>query len=150
MRLKLLVFLGIFIGQDYKIVASDQLGVELPYVSIDIVYSYKDNVEGKENPRWYLINVLPDDVCGECFIPGSINIPTHKLQKKLSNSKKWPRDRKIILYCAGGGCPLSKYAYEIVTNLGFKDVQILEGGIVEWIKNKLPIEGACLFEYLKA
>lgn len=125
------------------------LAEDINYISIDTVYAHKERVEGSVDPRWYLINVLPDGISGECFIPGSISIPTHKLEKKLSNPKKWPRSRKIILYCAGADCPLSRYAYEIVKKLGFDDVQVLEGGIVEWIQNKLPVQGACLFEYLK-
>jgi rhodanese-related sulfurtransferase len=144
----------IFQMQSCFILAIDQRNQEsfldLSYISSDAILAYQDNIQGKRQPRWYLINVLPNEFCSECSIPGSINIPTHKLEKKLANSKKWPRDRKIVVYCAGGDCPLSKYAYEILKKLGFVDVQILAGGIIEWVADKLLVHGHCAFSYLKA
>ena len=76
-----------------------------------------------------LINVLPRYICSNCIIPDSVNIPVHTLDKKLKNNHKWPRDSKVVVYCAGGSCTLSKYAYEIFKNNGFNDVMVLEEGL---------------------
>ena len=42
----------------------------------------------------YVINVLPKAICADCKIPGTINIPFHKLNKK---AQKWPKNREIII-----------------------------------------------------
>lgn len=97
---------------------------------------------------WYLINVLPHDIHIDCAIPGSINIPTHKLAKKLASDKKWPRSRTIVIYCAGLDCPLSKYAYQTLKGLGFVDVTVLEGGIRQWTKSMQELQGVCKSGYL--
>lgn len=148
MRLKILILLSVCSVSFLSVLALDQSLMDLSYVHPDILVAHNDYIQGAKDPRWYLINVLSDDLCRECTIPGSINIPVHKLHKKLSNSKKWPLSRKIILYCAGGDCPLSRYAYEIVKKLGFVDVHVLAGGLAGWVANKLPVQGSCLFKYL--
>lgn len=154
MQLKLFMIFIICQVQSFWILAVDHRShgsfFDSSYISSDVVLAYQDNIHGKKLPRWYLINVLPSDCCSECSISGSINIPVHKLEKKLANAKKWPRDRKIVVYCAGGDCPLSKYAYQILTKLGFVDVQILAGGITEWVADKMLVDGPCAFNYLKA
>ncbi len=154
MQLKLIMIFIICQVQSFFILAVDrriqESLVDSSYISSDVILAYQDNIHGKKLPRWYLINVLPTDFCSECSIPGSINIPVHKLEKKLANAKKWPRGRKIVVYCAGGDCPLSKYAYQIIKKLGFVDVQILAGGIIEWVADKMLVNGPCAFNYLKA
>ncbi len=120
------------------------------YITCQEVAENMSYLSPKNSNRWYLINVLPRYICSECTIADSINIPVHILDKKLSNEQKWPRGRKIILYCAGGNSPLSKYAYEIVQKLGFDDVQVLEGGIAAWKEDGYPVTGKCLSRYLNA
>lgn len=124
--------------------------VSMPYVTCQELARNMDYLSGKDGLRWYLINVLPRSIGADCTIPGSINIPVHLLDKKLKNSQKWPRDRKIIICCAGGMSPLSRYAYEIIKNLGFNDVQVLEGGVSAWKKYGYPVVGKCQAGYLNA
>jgi rhodanese-related sulfurtransferase len=118
------------------------------YITCQEVAENMSYLSAKNENRWYLINVLPRYICSECSITDSINIPVHILDKKLNNKQKWPRSRKIILYCAGGNSPLSRYAYEIVKKLGFDDIQILNGGIAAWKQNGYPVTGKCLSSYL--
>lgn len=120
----------------------------IPTVSWHDIAENMDFVQGKQRPRWYVVNVLPRDICIDCCIPGSINIPTHQLNSKNSKLKRWPRSAKIIIYCAGGDCPLSKYAYQALHALGFTDVAILDGGMRLWKKNLLPTVGRCKSGYL--
>jgi len=99
-----------------------------------------------------ILNVLSPKIFSDCYIPRSINIPVHCLLKPAHRLYKkvqaWPRDRKIVVYCAGGDCPLSYHAYEYLKKLNFQDVKILEGGIRSWKKDGLPTIGSCRAGYL--
>ena len=140
------LFVGFFlISTAYTISA-----VSISYVTCQELARNMDYLSGKDGFRWYLINVLPRYICAECTIPGSINIPVHLLDKKLKSSQKWPRDRKIIVCCVGGVSPLSRYAYEIIKNLGFDDVHILEGGMSAWKNYGYSVIGKCRAGYLGA
>lgn len=94
----------------------------------------------------YVINVLPKAMCVDCKIPGTINIPFHKLSKKAQN---WPKNREIIIHCAGMDCPLGRYACELLHNMGFKNIALFDGGIRTWKRHNLPTTGRCKAGYLK-
>ena len=94
----------------------------------------------------YVINVLPKKICADCNIAGTINIPFHQLAKKVIN---WPKDRKIVVHCAGQQCPLGRHAYHQLRELGFVNVRLFEGGLRVWKSNNLPTKGACRAGYLK-
>lgn len=117
------------------------------YITCKEVEDCMSQASGKALPEWYLINVLPRYVCTDCMIPGSSNIPIHLLEKKLKNDQKWPRSRKIIVYCAGGNCQLGQYAYDILKHLGFGDIHILKGGIAAWKSQGYPVSGKCTLGY---
>ena len=47
----------------------------------------------------------------------------------------------FVIYCSGEGCSLSEdLAFYMFDLLGFKKILVYEGGIAEWINNKLPIK----------
>lgn len=94
----------------------------------------------------YVINVLPKAICDDCKIPGTINIPFHKLEKK---ARKWPKNREIIIHCAGLDCPLGRYACELLQSMGFSCIRLFEGGIRTWKSQNLPTTGRCRAGYLK-
>lgn len=119
------------------------------YISCQKVAKHINYSSGKQDDRWYLINVAPSYICSECTIPGSINIPAHILDKMLKNHKKWSRSRKIIVCGTSDNCSLAQYAYEIIKKLGFDDVLILQGGIAAWKKDGYPIIGSCNSAYLE-
>lgn len=94
----------------------------------------------------YVINVLPRNVCADCKIPGTLNIPFHKLPNKIRN---WPKNRKIVVYCAGLQCPLGRYAYHYLLNHGFVNVRLYAGGMREWKGQNFTTLGPCKAGYLK-
>lgn len=94
----------------------------------------------------YVINVLPKDICKDCQIPGTLNIPFDKLAKKVQS---WPKNREIVIHCAGDPCPLGRHAYELLVSQGFKNVQLFDGGLRSWKREKLPTQGRCRAGYLK-
>lgn len=126
---------------------SDNLAASInncPTVSCEYLMQNMGQVLAKK-PSLYVINVLPKTVYKDCLIPGSINIPTHTIKKRMNS---WPRDEKIIIYCAGNDCPLSRYAYQILEQMGFLQVFVLEGGLRLWRKKSLAVQGVCQHGYL--
>jgi len=141
----------VFFSVNFIIFHLNGLDSSITYITNKELIQEMDHVSGKKAPKWYLINVLPRYVSTDCMIVGSINIPVHVLEKRLKNSQKWPRDRKIIFYCQGKNPTnsyLSKSAYEITKKLGFTDVQVLEGGLSAWKNNEYPVTGQCKLGHL--
>lgn len=139
-------FLGMFLISATLFIVGEST---IRYITCQEVAQNMTYLSAENSDRWYLINVLPRYICSECTILDSINIPVHTLDKRLKNNEKWPRSRKIIIYSAGGNCPLSSYAYEIIKKLGFDDVQVLEGGIAAWKNDGYPVIGKCLSRYFE-
>jgi rhodanese-related sulfurtransferase len=80
----------------------------------------------------YFIHVLSSIEYKIQHIPGSINIPVDSVR----HSDKMPANKsaKIIFYCNGMGCPYSKRASIIASELGYTQIYWFRGGILEWRK----------------
>jgi len=99
-----------------------------------------------KNQNLLVINVLSPSICSDCHIPGSMNVPLNTLKKK---SQDWRKDANIVLHCASLHCPLSRYAYEILSKLGFTRVRVFDGGLQEWTAKKFPRAGRYRAGYLR-
>jgi glyoxylase-like metal-dependent hydrolase (beta-lactamase superfamily II)/rhodanese-related sulfurtransferase len=60
-------------------------------------------------------------------IPGSVNLPLMQLRSRLH---ELPRDRQIVVFCAGGY--RSSIAASLLEREGFNDVSEIAGGIAAW------------------
>ena len=80
------------------------------------------------------------------YIPGAVLSPRGLLEFEIhglvertaTNDEVAPQDREIVLYCGTGG--RSALAAETLTNMGYKNVQSMDGGIVAWAASRLPID----------
>jgi len=68
------------------------------------------------------------------YIAGSVSIPLNYLAENL---EKLPRDRSLLVYCAGGY--RSSIAASLLQRNGFDRVGEIAGGIVSWEAAKLPV-----------
>ena len=68
-------------------------------------------------------------------IPGSVNIPLNHLTERLN---ELPRDRTLLLYCAGGY--RSSVASSLLEQQGFTRLEELAGGITAWETAGLNLE----------
>lgn len=73
-------------------------------------------------------------------IPGAINIPEYKFSPDELNLKLLYKNDKIIVYCEGDQCEVSKRLAMELKKLGYKKVWIYLGGMKEWWEYKFPIE----------
>jgi glyoxylase-like metal-dependent hydrolase (beta-lactamase superfamily II)/rhodanese-related sulfurtransferase len=70
-------------------------------------------------------------------IGGSVGIPLNRL---MENLKMLPRNRPLLVYCAGGY--RSSIAASLLQGSGFDSVSEIAGGIAAWEAAKLPVQSA--------
>lgn len=68
-------------------------------------------------------------------ISGAVNIPSDVIQGKLD---RLDRNRPVILVDGMGSS--SRTCARLLRGIGFKEVFVLEGGLVSWTKENLPLE----------
>ncbi len=68
-------------------------------------------------------------------IAGSLSVPLNHLVENLA---KIPRDRALLVYCAGGY--RSSIAASLLQRGGFNQVSEIAGGMVSWETAKLPVQ----------
>jgi hydroxyacylglutathione hydrolase len=71
------------------------------------------------------------------FIAGSLNVPLNHL---VENIGMLPKDRALVLYCAGGY--RSSIAASLLQKNGFDRVSEIAGGLAGWEAAKLPVQSA--------
>lgn len=98
-----------------------------------------------QNPNLLVINVLSQNWYNDCHIPGSINIPLPEFIYKVGS---FDRNQEIVVYCALDACDASEKAYILLHCMGFTSVLDYIGGIKEWFKLGLPVNGPCQASYL--
>ena len=97
-------------------------------------------------PSTLLIDIREPEEFIRGHIPGAVLSPRgllefeiHPLvQRTATDSSVAPEDRQIVLYCGTGG--RSALAAETLTNMGYRDVTSMDGGIVAWSAAGLPID----------
>ena len=76
---------------------------------------------------------------GDGHIPGAINIPEYKFTPEEPNLDQLKKNEKIIIYCEGDDCDVSKRLAEEMQKLGFSNIFVYVGGWREWSSNNYPI-----------
>ena len=71
------------------------------------------------------------------YILGSLGVPLNHLKENL---EKLPKDRPLLVYCAGGY--RSSIAASLLQSSGFRRVDEIAGGIAAWEAANLPIQSA--------
>lgn len=73
------------------------------------------------------------------YIAGSVSVPLNHLAENL---EKLPKDRPLLVYCAGGY--RSSIAASLLQRGGFDHVSEIAGGMAGWEAAKLPVQTAQL------
>ena len=70
-------------------------------------------------------------------IPGAINFPW---ATQIKGPVNLPRDKVLILYCACDHEEDSTHvAKQLVTNFGYKNIKLLDGGWLRWMELGYPV-----------
>ncbi len=71
-------------------------------------------------------------------LPGAHSLPLKQLQKSF---QKIPRTGRVVLYCSCPGGNIDEgYSYQLLRELGYRNVSVLEGGFAEWTRLGYPVE----------
>ncbi|RKZ86422.1 MAG: rhodanese-like domain-containing protein [Gammaproteobacteria bacterium] len=70
-------------------------------------------------------------------IPGATLIPLSDLKSRMGELEQY-KDKQLIMQCAVGG--RSSKAVEVLQEAGFSNVSNMNGGLVAWEKEGLPLE----------
>src|SRR5206468_13122462 len=90
--------------------------------------SRKDLISRLRDGLVTVLDVRPEDEFALGHLPGALNIPLGKLEKRLS---ELPTGREVIAYCRGAYCVLSFEAVAALRARGYR-VRRLEDGYPEW------------------
>lgn len=100
---------------------------EFKEISVDEAYKIFTSTED-----YLFIDVRSRESYDESHVEGAISIPVSEIKDNLN---KIPKDKIIIVYCAGTGCDISSTAAEVLVQNGFTQVYKMGGlGIHEWIE----------------
>ncbi len=94
------------------------------------------------------LNPLNDQNYSEAHIPGSKHVQVNLVSREdferrvaeIIPDKKQP----VVVYCWGIECPTSGIAGEKLKEMGYEDVREYKGGVTEWHRLGLPLEGTDL------
>lgn len=76
-------------------------------------------------------------------IQGSLSLPLVDIDSELGPFlEEIEKDRVIVVYCSGFGCPDSFDLAVLLIEAGYADVRVFEGGYPEWRDAGLPIDEA--------
>lgn len=97
-------------------------------------------------PKTLLIDIREQAEFLRGHIPGAVLSPRGLLEFEIhalvertaAASGVAPEEREIVLYCGTGG--RSALAAETLTNMGYRNVQSMDGGIVAWNAAGLPVD----------
>lgn len=71
-------------------------------------------------------------------LPGALSIPLKELS---AQHEKVPRAGRVVLYCT---CPPGNieegYSYQLLRDMGYRNISVLQGGISEWRRLGYPVE----------
>jgi rhodanese-related sulfurtransferase len=82
-----------------------------------------------------VIDVREPDEFARGTIPGAYTIPRGVLEMQVDG--RLPREATVVLYCGGGA--RSALACKSLAEMGYGNVENLEGGWTAWVNSGLPI-----------
>jgi rhodanese-related sulfurtransferase len=88
-----------------------------------------------------LVMALHDWGFDRKHIPGSLPVDIFHMGEALETLQ--PED-EIVIYCTGGPCPASRFAYKWLHARGFRHLRRYAGGLAEWEDAGYPLEGTAV------
>jgi len=85
-----------------------------------------------------LVDTQPEEAFAEGHVPGAINYPW---VPQVKPPVPLPRNKMLVLYCPCQHDEDSIDMYKKLTEFGYLNTKILEGGWYKWVALKYPVEG---------
>lgn len=90
-----------------------------------------------------VIDARPQQQYREGHIPGSINVPTPQADQPMDLDKVYEYaslEDEVIVYCGGDSCEDSGAVYDLLKQVGFKNLRLYLAGWHDWLKAGLQVE----------
>lgn len=101
-----------------------------------------DDVRQVMDSGGLLVDARGPELFAMGHIAGAVSLPLVEIDAVLPGFlREVDRDRTIIAYCSGFGCPDSFDLGMLLIEAGYKDVRVFEGGYPEWRDAGLPVKG---------
>jgi rhodanese-related sulfurtransferase len=89
-----------------------------------------------------LVDARSPELYATGHIEGAVSLPLVEIDTGLPKFlEHLAKDRSIITYCSGFGCPDSFDLGVLLIEAGCRDVRVFEGGFPEWRDAGLPVAG---------
>ena len=80
-----------------------------------------------------IIDARSPELYAAGHIPGAISLPLAELDEHMASFfTNVAKDRVLVIYCSGYGCPDSFDLGVLLIEAGYADVRVFEGGFPEW------------------
>lgn len=86
----------------------------------------------------FVIDVREQNEFDQCHIEGTVLVPLSQLPAKISEIKI-PTDKKLIFHCRTHMRSIDAISYLKQNILKNRESFYLEGGILAWVENGLPV-----------
>ncbi len=131
---RLLACAGILVAASLLALSQDEgASSDFPRVKAE---ELKKMIENKA-PDILVVSNDPQESFDESHIPGAVSLPWAAQLKMPVNL---PRNKTLILYCA---CAHEEDSSDMAAKLaqfGYRNIKVLEGGILKWNELKYPLE----------
>jgi rhodanese-related sulfurtransferase len=106
-------------------------------------YKEIDLAKAKErfDQGWLFVDARSQLSWKEAHIKGAISFPAGEFLQRISDfEKNYPKDTKMVVYCAGVGCSTSYFLAERLAERGYKNIEVFFGGWSQWVQAGYPTE----------
>jgi rhodanese-related sulfurtransferase len=80
-----------------------------------------------------LVDARIEELYVAAHLPGALSLPLADIETRFNDfAANVPKDKKLIVYCNGYGCPDSFDLGVVLLQKGYQDVMVFEGGMPEW------------------
>lgn len=97
----------------------------------------KDAINLSNRNKGIFLDVRDNDLYCKSHVIGAINRTVSEIKSDTDVLKKFKKN-PLIIYCTSGN--QSTYIYKLLKKRGFNNIYILQGGIKQWMQDKLPID----------
>jgi rhodanese-related sulfurtransferase len=89
-----------------------------------------------------IVDARSPELYASGHIEGAVSLPMVEIDSELPTFlKEVGKDRVLITYCSGFGCPDSFDLGMTLISSGYLDVRVFEGGFPEWRDAGFPVAG---------
>lgn len=127
------------LSEEIAVVEDLPPSIPAPEVEAGILIATPERVrEWQEDAEPFILVDTRDSVqYAQEHIPGAIQISYVDIRP---GARLPPRDARIVVYCSDAECPISQYAHDALTQLGYIEVYDMRVGLQGWKEAGYPTE----------